>query len=126
MVLSGTDLRRTSASTLVAKTPSKSLSVTITTHSNQTATASEWTQQLFERHSGGGDSGDGVGGGGSSGGGDDGEQWRDHRSWWRNFWNRSHIWVGKTNDDLSASPSPADLALLTQQYAITRYGTGTV
>ena len=114
MAISGIGLRRSSPSTLVASSPSRSLSVTITTHSNQTSTAAEWRHQLFRRHDR------------RSSQPMEMEhtheveaQWRDHRDWWGNFWNRSHIRVSKSGS--ATSPSEEDLAILSQQYAITRY-----
>ena len=111
MAISGVGLRRSSPSMLVASTPSSSLSVTITTHSNQTTTAAEWTRQLFRRHTR-------HGSGSIEHIPEIEAQWRDHHDWWRSFWNRSHIRVNKS--DSSARPPAEDLAILSQQYAITR------
>jgi hypothetical protein len=99
MVLSGPGLGRVSPTMLQSETADSSFRLTVSTHSNQTATSAEWHHQLTTQHQKRVAS----------------STRRAHEDWWSAFWERSYIVVhGNTT-------MAADAAVLTQQYAVTRY-----
>lgn len=101
MRISGPGLRPVNASALASVEVDKSFTFIVSAHSNQSDAAEVFHRQLAALH---------------AQHRREESPWSIHASWWRNFWERSHIVTASRNGNNSS-----DLQILSRLYALTRY-----
>ncbi len=100
--LAGAGFTKLDERSLVTAAPTTAATLTVCAHAAQTTTTAQWVAQVRSKST-------------ATAAMTSADLWRDHRQWWKDFWERSYIRLD------SRGPDWGNAALISQQSAWQRY-----